>query len=306
MRRMKRDLISILDVSKDLQGILDLAYQLKRSRGIHDQPLKGKTLAMIFEKASTRTRVSFEVAMAELGGNVMYLSSKDMQLGRGETIEDTAKVLSRYVHGIMYRANSHVVMMDLAENASIPVINGLDDLEHPCQILADLLTIMDSKGDLKGLKMSYFGDGNNVCNSLMLGAALCGMHFYAACPKGRKPDPAIVEEAEAIAKARGGSVTNVFTAQQAAKDADILYTDVWVSMGDKLSKEEAIKVFSPFQVNEALLDLAKDDCMVMHCLPAHRGEEISAAVMDGPNSVVFDQAENRLHAQKAVLMTFMK
>jgi len=303
---MKRDLISVLDVSKDLQSILDLAYRLKGSRGIHDQPLKGKTLATIFEKSSTRTRVSFEVAMTELGGQVINLSPKDMQLGRGETVADTAKVLSRYVHGIMYRANSHVTMMELAENATIPVINGLDDLEHPCQVLADLLTIMEHKGELKGLKVSYFGDGNNVCNSLMLAAALCGMHFYAACPKDRKPDPAIIEEAEAIAKARGGSVTNVFTTQQAAKDADVLYTDVWVSMGDETPPEKARETFANFQINKALLDLAKDDCLVMHCLPAHRGDEITAEVMDGPNSVVFDQAENRLHAQKAVLTTFLR
>ncbi len=303
---MKRDLVSVLDMRDDIEGLIDLAARLKAERGQHETPLEGKTLAMIFEKSSTRTRVSFEVAMSELGGRGMYLSSNDMQLGRGESISDTAKVLSRYVHGIMYRAFENKMMVELAASASIPVINGLDDLEHPCQILADLLTVRERFQHLQGLKMVYLGDGNNVCNSLLLGAALTGMDMVACCPEGRSPNQEMLEKAQDIAALRGCSITLDSDPKSACKGAHVLYTDVWISMGDTLSPDEARRLFSPYQINQSLLDIADPKCIVMHCLPAIRGEEISAEAMDGPQSAVFDQAENRLHAQKAVLMTLLR
>jgi len=303
---MKRDVISVLDMRDDIEQLIDLAAKLKRERGHHEKPLDGKTLAMIFEKSSTRTRVSFEVAMTELGGRGMYLSSNDMQIGRGETISDTAKVLSRFVHGIMYRAFRNDMMKELAASATVPVINGLDDLEHPCQILADLLTVKEAFQDLAGLKMVYLGDGNNVCNSLMLGAALTGMDMVACCPEERMPDPKVLEEAQAVASLRGCSITQDSDPLRACQGAHVLYTDVWVSMGDSMSLQEAQSLFSDYQINQRLLDVADGRCIVMHCLPAHRGEEISAEAMDGERSVVFDQAENRLHAQKAILWTLLR
>ncbi|OPY32676.1 MAG: Ornithine carbamoyltransferase [Methanomassiliicoccales archaeon PtaU1.Bin124] len=299
---MKRDVISMLDLEDVLPEVLQLAKDLKKGKYANEQPLRGKKLAMIFEKSSTRTRVSFEVGMLELGGHALNLSMKDLQLGRGETVADTAKVLSRYVDGIMYRAYQHEMMLDLAKNASVPVINALDNFEHPCQILADLLTVIEYKKQLKGKKMTYVGDGNNVCNSLMLGCAMSGMHFVAACPNGYDPDLGLTKKALALAKNYKGTVEIIEDPMEAAKDADVVYTDVWVSMGQEAEANAREKLFMPYQINSAMMAKAKKDAIAMHCLPAHRGMEISAEVMDGPQSVVFDQAENRLHVQKALMM----
>jgi len=300
---MKRDLLSVMDIADDLDDILKMAEDMKLrwQKGEDYSPLKGKTLGMIFEKPSTRTRVSFEVGMFQLGGFPLYMSPKDLQIGRGETIADTAKVLSRYVDGIMYRAFSHSNMVELARNATIPVINGLDDLEHPCQILADLLTIKEHKGDFAGLKMAYVGDGNNVCNSMMLGCAITGISLDVGCPMEYMPDEKIFEKASQIAQEKGSHLHMMPNPSEAARDADILYTDVWVSMGDEAEKAKREAQFAPYQVNSELVAMAKPDCVVMHCLPAHRGVEITDEVLDGSHSIVFDQAENRLHAQKAIL-----
>ena len=305
---MKKDLISMLDIKDDIHELLDLAVKLKKDKKQSriDEPLKNKSLGMIFEKPSTRTRISFEVGMTQLGGHALYLSPRDLQMGRGETIADTAKVLSRFVDAIMYRAFSNEVMRELAENATVPVISGLDDKEHPCQILADLLTIKEHKGEFKGLKLTYVGDGNNVCNSLMLGSAMVGMDFAVACPEGYEPDADLTKEARKIASANGSVIEIVHNAKEAVKGADVIYTDVWVSMGEEKEKAEKERLFLPYQVNTELVNAAKDDCIVMHCLPAHRGYEITDEVVDGPHSVVFDEAENRLHAQKAVLLTLMQ
>jgi ornithine carbamoyltransferase len=299
----KRDVISMLDLKDDLEDVLELALELKKGKYHNAEPLKNKTMAMIFEKASTRTRVSFEVGMTQMGGHAIFLSPKDMQLGRGETVADTAKVLSRYVDVIMYRAFKHEIMLELAQNSSVPVINALDDLEHPCQISADLLTIKEHKGQLKGLKLTYVGDGNNVCNSLMLGAALTGMDFVAGCPKGYQPNPDLTKKAKEIAKKNKCTVSVMEDPKAAAKDADVLYTDVWVSMGEEDEAAQRQRVFKPYQINSDLVALTAKDSIVMHCMPAHRGMEISAEVIDGDRSVVFDEAENRLHAQKAIILT---
>src|SRR5437016_8722769 len=303
----KRDLVSMLDVREDLVGILELAGKIKNrtKAGEPYEPLRGKSLAMLFEKASTRTRVSFEVGMTQLGGHALFLSPNDLQIGRGETIADTARVLSRYVDGIMYRAFRRENVIELARNASVPVINGLDDKEHPCQIISDLFTIQERKGKLSGLKLAYVGDGNNVCNSLLLGCAIVGMDMTAGCPADYEPDSDLLEEARHLGKQNGSSIDVVSDPMSAARGADIVYTDVWVSMGQEREKEEREKLFRPYQVNAKLLDRAKPDALVMHCLPAHRGLEITDDVIDGPQSIVFDQAENRLHAQKAILARFL-
>jgi ornithine carbamoyltransferase len=303
---MKRDIVSILDLEDDINDVLISADVLKRGALKVSEPLKGRTLAMIFEKSSTRTRVSFEAGMAQLGGHALYLSPKDLQLGRGETIADTARVLSRYVDCIVYRAFSHDMMMELAKHATVPVINALDDREHPCQILADLMTIKEKKGKFKGLKLAYVGDGNNVCNSLMVGCALVGMDFTAACPKGYEPDAALTKKAKAIAKKKGGTVELVVDPKAAAKGADVIYTDVWVSMGQEEEAKQRERLFKPYQINAALVAKAKKDCIVMHCLPAHRGLEITDEVIEGKHSVVFDQAENRLHTEKALLLELIR
>lgn len=302
----KRDLISVLDMKDYMPELIDLAVKLKSERGQHGAPLKGKTLAMIFEKPSTRTRISFGVAISELGGMPMYISSSEMQLGRGETVEDTAKVMSRFVHGIMYRAYDYKIMDELGLHATVPVISGLDNLEHPCQALADMVTIKEKKGKLKGLKFVYLGDGNNVCNSLLYACAILGIDMVVACPAVRMPNAEIMLKASRIADENGCRISANVEPLEACKDADILYTDTWISMGDTISKEDALRIFMKYQVNSSLLAVAKKDCIVMHCLPAHRGEEITAEVIDGPQSVVFDQAENRLHAQKAVLYKLLR
>ena len=299
----KRDLVSILDVKDDLVGLLELAASIKNRTKAGDpyEPLRGKSLAMIFEKASTRTRVSFEVGMTQLGGHALFLSPSDLQLGRGETIADTARVLSRYVDGIMYRAFRRENVLELARNASVPVINGLDDKEHPCQVIADLFTILEHRRSFKGAKLAYVGDGNNVCNSLLIGAAIVGMDVTAACPSGYEPDAELLATARRIGKESGSKIHVVADPVAAVQRADVVYTDVWVSMGQEKEREQREKVFRPYQVNSTLLDHAKKDAVVMHCLPAHRGLEITDDVMDGPQSIVLDQAENRLHAQKAIL-----
>lgn len=299
-----KHLLSMTDLTQEeIIELLDMATDLKekRLRGKVTDLLKNKSIGMIFEKSSTRTRVSFEVAMSDLGGHALYLNTRDMQLGRGETVADTAEVLSRYLYCLVARVYSHDTVKELAEHSSIPVVNALSDREHPCQIISDLLTIREYKNRLKGLKYAWIGDGNNVCNSAILGCALMDMEIVVACPPGYEPDEDIVERARKL----GGKVTVTHDPAEAAVDADILYTDVWISMGDEEEREKRLRDLAPYQINSELVDLAVQDVIVMHCLPAHRGEEISADVMDGPHSVVFDQAENRLHAQKALLLKLM-
>lgn len=295
-------LLSLGDLShKEIISIIDTANSLKENRGSSSEFLKNRTLAMLFEKSSTRTRLSFEVAMTELGGHAIFLSSRDMQLGRGESIADTARVMSRYVNGVMARVYEHRTLVELSENATIPVINGLSDLEHPCQLLADLMTIRENKGNFKGLNFTWVGDGNNVCNSAILASAITGMNMTIACPEGYEPDRDIVTKAKEL----GGKVNITSDPLEASKNADILYTDVWVSMGDEDEKEKRLKDLKPYQINSKLLEQARQNVVVLHCLPAHRGEEITAEVVDSPNSAIFDQAENRLHAQKALLMKLL-
>lgn len=305
---MKRDLVSMMDVKDDILQILDLATNLKniQTANEHREPLIDKSLAMIFEKPSTRTRVSFEVGMTQLGGHALYLNTADLQLGRGETIADTARALSRFVDAIMYRGFEHSKTLELAQNASVPVINGLDDLEHPCQIVADLFTILEKKNDLEGLRLAYLGDGNNVCNSLLLGCAMTSMNISVACPDEYRPDEDILRKAQEMAKEKDVTVEVLSSPDEAVIDADVIYTDVWVSMGEESQREAKLRVLAPYQVNENIVAKAKEDCIVMHCLPAHRGEEITDGVMDGEKSVVFDQAENRLHAQKAILVHLLE
>jgi ornithine carbamoyltransferase len=259
--------------------------------------LQHKTLGMIFEKPSTRTRTAFEVGIVELGGYPIYLNWNDLQLGRGETIADTARVLSKYLSGIVLRATHHSTIVEMADYAPIPVINALSDLEHPCQLLADLMTIYEKKGTLSGLKLAWIGDGNNVCNSAILACACLGMHIDVACPPGYEPNAAIIERGQTLSAVR--VIRDPF---EAASAADILYTDTWISMGNEAASAERLLAFSKYRIDEKVLDRAKDDVIVLHCLPAHRGQEITDEVMDGPHSVVFVQAENRLHAQKALLL----
>lgn len=303
-----KDFISLHDYSKDeITKLLELALKLKHEQknGIPHPILKGKTLGMIFTKSSTRTRVSFEVGMTQLGGYPLFLSGNDIQLGRGETIYDTANVLSRYLDGIMIRTYSHQDVLDLAKYSSIPIINALTDLLHPCQVLADLQTTYEKKGKLEGLKLAYIGDGNNMAHSLMYGCAKVGMEIAVATPKGYECDAEVVENAKTDAKACGGNVITTYDPVEAIKDADVVYSDTWVSMGQESEKAERIKIFMPYQVNRELFNKAKDDAVFMHCLPAYRGYEVTEDVIDSPQSVIFDEAENRLHAQKAVMATLM-
>ncbi|RJQ28342.1 MAG: ornithine carbamoyltransferase [Peptococcaceae bacterium] len=299
-----RDLLSLHDLSpEEITAVLDLADRLKemRKKGEPHPYLRGKTLGMIFQKSSTRTRVSFEVAMYQLGGHALFLSAGDLQLGRGETIADTGRVLSRYLDGIMIRTFAQADVEELALHAAVPVINGLTDLTHPCQILADLQTIREHKGRLAGLKLAYVGDGNNVCHSLLFGCAKTGMHISVASPEGYRPHQRIVELAGRDAAATGGRVETGVDPVRAVSDADVVVTDVWASMGQEAEQAERGKVFTPYQVNANLVRHARPDFIFLHCLPAHRGEEVTAEVIDGPRSAVWDEAENRLHAQKAVL-----
>jgi len=302
----KRDLISVVDMQDKWSELVDLAIQMKQERGNHGDPLAGKTLAMIFEKPSTRTRISFDVAITELGGHALYIDESKMQMDHGETVEDTAKVMSRFVHGIMYRARDYKTMDKFGEFATIPVISGLDNLEHPCQALADMVTIKEKKGGFRGKKLVYLGDGNNVSNTLLYASAILGLDMVACCPAVRMPNAEIMLKASRIADQNGSKIIASHDPKEACVDADILYTDTWISMGDETPVEEAIRIFNMYQINSDLLKMAKPDCVVMHCLPAHRGQEITSEVIDGQHSVIFDQAENRLHAQKAVLYMLLK
>lgn len=302
---MKKDLLSLYDLDPaDFKVIFEKAARLKKmlKAGEYHAPLKGKTLGMIFDKSSTRTRISFEVGMFQLGGIALFLSSRDTQIGRGESIQDTARIMSRYLNGIMIRTYAQEAVEEFAQHAAIPVINGLTDLLHPCQILSDLFTILEVKGAYDGLKIAYIGDGNNVANSWLNAAARLPIRLALACPEGYEPDAFILERAVNAGK---GRVVLHCDPADAAVQADVIYTDVWASMGQEAQKAKRAEVFKSYQVNRKLLARAKKDAIVMHCLPAHRGEEITADVLDGPRSVVIDQAENRLHVQKAIMEILM-
>lgn len=300
--------ISIHDITVDeFHHLLDLGTKLKAEQkaGIEHPILKGKVLGMIFTKSSTRTRVSFETGMYQLGGYPIFLSSNDIQLGRGESIYDTANVMSRFVDGIMIRTYAHQDVLDLAEFGSVPVINGLTDLLHPCQVMADMMTIYEHKGKLEGLKMTYIGDGNNMTHSLLYGCAKAGMDIAVATPKGYEPNAEIVETAKEDAKLTGSNITITYDPIEAMSGADVVCTDTWVSMGQEAEKAERIKIFKDYQINADLFAKSKEDSIFIHCLPAYRGYEVTEDVIDGPRSVIFDEAENRLHAQKAVLAAVM-
>jgi ornithine carbamoyltransferase len=300
---MTRDYLSVDDVGTDeLLHVLDLAASLKADRALHREALAGRTVALIFEKASTRTRVSFEVGVDQLGARPLTLAATDIQLGRGETIEDTGRVLSRYVDAIVLRTFEQERLEALAGAASVPVVNSLSDFEHPCQALADLQTIRERSGPLEGRVLAYVGDGNNVAHSLLLAGAKTGMTVRVAAPAGFEPIPQIVQRASEIAAETSGAVEIVSDPQSAVKGANVVYTDVWASMGQEDETEERSLVFRPYQVNGGLMELADPEAIVLHCLPAHRGHEITDEVLDGPASAVWDQAENRLHSQKALLL----
>jgi ornithine carbamoyltransferase len=300
---MVRHYLSVDDLSDhELAVVLELAAKMKADRSLYADALAGASVALVFEKASTRTRVSFEVGVAQLGGYPLPLSSGDLQLGRGETIEDTGRVLSRYVDAIVLRTFEQERLEVLAGAATVPVVNSLSDFEHPCQALADLLTISERRGALAGTVLTYVGDGNNVAHSLLLAGAKAAMTVRVATPAGFAPIPQVVERASEIARATGGAVEVGTDPLAAATGAHVLYTDVWASMGQEAEAEERRLVFQPYQLDQRLIDAADPDVLVMHCLPAHRGEEIADVAIDGPHSVVFDQAENRLHTQKALLV----
>ncbi len=299
-----KHLLKLMDLTREeILSVLNLADQLKyeRQKGVFKDYLHGKKLGMIFQKSSTRTRVSFETGMYELGGYALFLSNRDLQIGRGEPVEDTARVLSRYLDGIMIRTFAQKEVEDLAKYGTIPVINGLTDYCHPCQVLADLMTIRERKGSFNGLKMCFIGDGNNMANSLMVGAVKTGMKFAIACPKGYEPDQELVKWAK-----KEGEFLMTEDVAEAAKDADVLFTDVWASMGQEGEKEKREAAFKGYQINAQLMKAAHKGVMVQHCLPAHRGEEITADVFETHADEIFDEAENRLHAQKAVLCKLLK
>ena len=301
---MKNDLLKMADLSKeDIIDILNLASQLKyeRKNGIEHKLLAGKSLGMIFQKASTRTRVSFETGMYQLGGQALFLSSRDLQIGRGEPVQDTARVLSRYLDGIMIRTFAQKEVEDLAEYADIPIINGLTDYCHPCQVLADLLTVREFKGGFDGLKMCYIGDGNNMANSLIVGGLTVGMKVSIACPTDYQPDKTVLD----FTKGYDGMFEMTTEPLKAAQNADVIFTDVWASMGQEGEAEKRRVAFNGYQINDEIMDAAAKDAMVQHCLPAHRGEEITADVFEAHAKEIFEEAENRLHAQKAVMVKLM-
>ncbi|NLI89675.1 MAG: ornithine carbamoyltransferase [Epulopiscium sp.] len=306
---MKKDLLKLQDWTKEeIIEILNLGDQLKyeQKHGIEHKYLEGQTLAMIFNKASTRTRISFEVGMKQLGGSALFLSSSDLQIGRGEPIEDTARVLSRYVDGVMIRTYDQKEVEDLAANANIPIINGLTDDFHPCQVLADLMTIREFKSKLEGLKVAYIGDSNNMTNSIMVGCLKVGMDVSVASPKGYMPKDEITGLAQELANESGCKLLITEDIQEAAQDADVLMTDVWASMGQEEEAEERKTIFASYQINDKVMGYAKEDVIVMHCLPAHREEEITGKVFEKYADIIFEEAENRLHVQKAILTTLMK
>jgi ornithine carbamoyltransferase len=305
---MKKDFLSILDLSAaEVRRLLDEALRLKKEHraGKRNRSLEGRTLGMLFTKPSTRTRLSFQVGMTQLGGSSLPLNPGEIQLNRSETLEDTARVVSRFLDGIVIRTFAHAELEAWSAAATIPVINGLSDFSHPCQILADLLTIRETQGTLERIKVAYIGDGNNVAHSWILASGLLGLDFVLAAPAGYDPDPGVLAEAQRLWKGRGQPPRVVRDPAAAAADADFLYTDVWTSMGQESESKRRVKAFRGFQVDVKLLARAKPEARVLHCLPAHRGEEISAEVIDGPQSLVFDQAENRLHAQKALLVRLL-
>ena len=305
---MVKHLLSMQDLSpNEIEAILDEAEGLKEKlrRGEPHELLQGKTLGMIFEKPSLRTRVTFETGMTQLGGHAIYLAPADIQLGKRESVPDAARNLSRWVDAVMARLFKHDIIVELARHSSVPVINGLTDLHHPCQTLGDLLTIREHKGKLRGLKLAWVGDGNNVCNSLLLGCTLVKMNISAACPRGYAPDASVVKQAKKNAKKSGAKLELLTDPKKAVAGADVIYTDVWVSMGQEKEAKLRMRAFEGYQVNAQLLKLAKPNVIIMHCLPAHRGQEITGEVIDGPRSVVWDQAENRMHAQKALLVSLL-
>ncbi|RLI93254.1 MAG: ornithine carbamoyltransferase [Candidatus Altiarchaeales archaeon] len=300
------DLLSMTDLSiKELESIIRETGRIKARPEDYKDRLKGKILVMLFEGPSTRTRVSFETAMIQLGGNAIDINESMTQLGRGETMGDSARVLSRYSDCILARVKRHETLMELARNSEVPVINGLSDLEHPCQVISDLFTIHEVRGRLKGIDLAYIGDGNNVCNSLLLGCSMVGINIKVASPEGYEPAKNFVKKALDISKETGSRIEIVNDPREAAKGASFLYTDVWVSMGDESEEEERLKAFRGYQLNREIVKLANSDCKIMHCLPAHRGLEITDEVIDGRDSIVWDQAENRLHAQKAILLRLL-
>lgn len=304
----KRDLISIKDLSvKEIFSLFDLASRLKKSKIPGTAPLKGKSVGLLFQKPSNRTRVSFEVGISQLGGNCIYLSPEEIDLGKRESTQDVAMTLSRYLDGLVARTHSHQDVVDLARYASIPVINGLSDLSHPCQGLADLFSIKERFKSFKGLTLAYIGDGNNnVCHSLLLGASKVGLNMKIASPHGYEPRTDVLDQAKHFARESGADILLVDSPPEAVKAVQVIYSDVWVSMGQEAESEKRLRDFQGFQINARLLHLADKSCVFMHCLPAHRGQEVTAEVIDGPHSLVFDQAENRLHVQKAVLMFLLK
>ena len=302
----QKHFLSLADYSsQEVRELLETAADLKRHPQLYRDALKGKVLAMIFEKSSTRTRVSFEVGMSQLGGQALFLSSNDLQLGRGETIADTAQVLGRYVDGIMARTFAHSDVEDLARYSGVPVINGLTDLLHPCQAMADVMTIQEKKGRLAGIRLAYVGDSNNVTHSLLQAGAKFGMQVRVASPAGYQPNPEILDAAREQVRRSGGEIRIGEDPTEAVHGADVVYTDTWASMGQEGERDTRLRVFRPYQVDGRLMAQAAADALFMHCLPAHRGEEVTAEVMDGPHSVVFDEAENRLHVQKAILALLM-
>ncbi|WNR44710.1 ornithine carbamoyltransferase [Paenibacillus roseipurpureus] len=303
-----KDFLALIDyTSEEIEYLIHYGIELKRKQKAREPHpiLAGKTLGMIFEKSSTRTRVSFEVGMYQLGGQALFLSKNDLQLGRGETVWDTAQTLSRYLDGIMIRTYEHRKVIDLARGATVPVINGLTDHAHPCQVMADYQTVLEKKGRLRGIKVAYIGDGNNMVHSLMMGASKLGMDFAIASPEGYDADKEVIRQSKENAAETGASLLVTRDPREAVENADIIYTDVWASMGQEAEQQQREIAFKNYQVNEALTKYAKPDYLFMHCLPAHRGEEVSEGVIDGKHSIIFDQAENRLHAQKAIMAATM-
>jgi ornithine carbamoyltransferase len=300
---MKKSFITLWDLSsEEIWSLVRRAVDLKTDKDAGQCPLIGKSIGLLFEKPSTRTRVSFDVGIYQLGGNPIYMNTSDLQLGRGESVPDTARTLSRYLDGIVMRTFAHSTIEEFAASATIPLVNGLSDLHHPCQTLADLMTMLEKKGRIKGLKVAYIGDGNNVCNSLIEAASLMEFDLTVACPEGFEPAPGILAKARQAAKSE---IIVLGNPREAAGMADVVYTDVWVSMGEERQANDKRKKLADYQINSSLLSCSREDVIVLHCLPAHRGEEITDAVIDGPHSVVFDQAENRLHAQKALIELLM-
>jgi ornithine carbamoyltransferase len=303
-----RDFLSMSDLSRaEIQSLMDLGINLKSEakKGTLKHCLTGKVVGLLFEKPSTRTRASFETAVYQLGGQAMYLRSDELQLSRGEPIKDTARILGSYMSGIVIRTYAHQNLVEFAEYSPVPIVNALSDLEHPTQVIGDMMTIVETKGRLEGLRFVWVGDGNNVCNSWCLGGARVGMAVVVSCPRGYEPEKSVVERAKKIASESGGTIEFVSDPQKAVVEADILYTDVWVSMGQEKGSKRKEKRFKAYQINDKLISRARDDCAVMHCLPAHRGLEITDRVLEGPRSIVWRQAENKLHSSRAVLAAFL-